>query len=119
MSFINFLIISCSVILNAIAQLFLKKGAQNIDLSQGAIALFQNLILNFYIWSGFTCYGLSIFIWIIALSRVDVSTAYPMLAMGFIFNAIAAWYIFGEPLGAYKLGGMALIISGMFLIAKS
>jgi multidrug transporter EmrE-like cation transporter len=54
-----------------------------------------------------------------ALSRVPVSVAYPLLSIGYIVNAFAAWYLFGESLTAQKLVGIAVICIGVWLVAKS
>jgi multidrug transporter EmrE-like cation transporter len=58
-------------------------------------------------------------IWILALSRVPVSIAYPMLSVGFIVNALAAWYLFDESLSMQKLVGIGFIIVGVYLVARS
>jgi multidrug transporter EmrE-like cation transporter len=55
----------------------------------------------------------------LGLSRVEVSIAYPMLSIGYVLNAVAAWYLFGESLTAQKLVGIAFIILGVFLVARS
>jgi multidrug transporter EmrE-like cation transporter len=49
--------------------------------------------------AGLGCYVVSVGVWIVALSRADVSLAYPMLSLGYVVNAIAAWYLFGELIG--------------------
>lgn len=79
----------------------------------------MSLIVDLSIWGGFLCYALSIGIWIIALSRVEVSTAYPLISMGFIFNVVAAWYLFGEAITAPKIAGILFITLGVLIIAKS
>ena len=56
---------------------------------------------------------------ILALSRVDVSIAYPMLSIGYVVNALAAWALFGEVLSAGKLAGIGIIILGVFVLARS
>jgi len=61
----------------------------------------------------------SLVVWIMALSRVDVSIAYPMLSIGYVVNALAAWYLFGEALTAFKLTGIGFIVVGVFLVARS
>jgi len=61
----------------------------------------------------------SVAAWILGLSRVDVSIAYPMLSIGYVVNAVAAWYLFGESLTAQKLIGIAFIVAGVFLVARS
>ena len=42
----------------------------------------------------------AIVVWILGLSRVPVSVAYPMLSVGYIVNAILAWWLFGESITA-------------------
>jgi multidrug transporter EmrE-like cation transporter len=42
-----------------------------------------------------------------------------MLSIGYVVNAIAAWYLFGEYLSTQKLLGIAVIIVGVYLVAKS
>jgi multidrug transporter EmrE-like cation transporter len=61
----------------------------------------------------------SVVVWILALSRVPVSVAYPMLSVGYIVNAVAAWMLFGESLGVQKLVGIGFIVVGVFLVARS
>jgi multidrug transporter EmrE-like cation transporter len=61
----------------------------------------------------------SVVVWILALSRVEVSIAYPMLSLGYVVNAVAAWWLFGEVLNAMRLAGIAVIIVGVVLVARS
>ncbi|MFN5192413.1 MAG: SMR family transporter, partial [Burkholderiales bacterium] len=72
-----------------------------------------------HILLGLGCYGVSVIVWIMALSRVPVSVAYPLLSIGYIVNAFAAWHLFGESLTAQKLVGIAVICVGVWLVAKS
>jgi multidrug transporter EmrE-like cation transporter len=58
-------------------------------------------------------------VWILGLSRVEVSIAYPMLSVGYVLNALAAWYLFGESMTAQKLIGIAFIVAGVFLVARN
>nr|ART37752.1 E373 [uncultured bacterium] len=57
--------------------------------------------------------------WIMALSRVPVSIAYPMLSIGYAINAFVAWQWFGEVLTAQKLLGIGVIIVGVILVTRS
>ena len=115
----NVIVILVSVGLNASAQLFLKKGAEILNDPNILENLFFKVILNHFILAGLACYAVSILLWIYALSKVDVSAAYPMISIGFIINVIAAWYLFGEPLGVVKLIGVFFIIVGVFLISRA
>ena len=61
----------------------------------------------------------SVVVWILALSRVEVSIAYPMLSIGYVVNAGLAWFLFGEAVGPQRLAGIAVIIIGVVIVARS
>lgn len=119
----SFLLILTGVLLNAAAQLLLKAGTHAV----GAFEFSKDNILPIGlkiatqppILGGLACYGISVVVWIMALSRVEVSVAYPMLSIGYVVTAFAAWYLFGEPLSFMKLLGMGIIILGIFIISRS
>ena len=48
-----------------------------------------------------------------------MSIAYPLLSLGYVINAVGAWYLFGESVGAMRVAGIGLIIVGVYLIARS
>ena len=111
------------VLLNAGAQLLLKAGTNAVgrfELSaQTILPMGMKLALEPHIAGGLACYVVSVAVWIVGLSRVEVSIAYPMLSVGYIVNAIAAWYLFGESFTAQKLIGIGFIVCGVFLVARS
>lgn len=123
MSAISLALVLTGVFLNAVAQLLLKAGTNAIGHFEfhwnNALPVGLKLAANPAILGGMTCYAVSLVVWIMALSRVPVSVAYPMLSIGYLLNAIAAWAWFGEALGAQKLLGIGFIILGVWLIARS
>ena len=68
---------------------------------------------------GAALYVVSLVVWILGLSRVPVSVAYPMLSLGYVVNAIAAHYLFGEAVSIQRWLGIGFIIAGVWLVAKS
>jgi multidrug transporter EmrE-like cation transporter len=110
------------VVLNAFAQSLLKAGANR--LGEVRFSLEQVLPLGLRVlgeWPfllGFVCYGVSLVIWIAALTRVPVTIAYPMLSIGYVINALIARYWLGESLSASGWTGIALICAGVLLIAR-
>ena len=68
---------------------------------------------------GLGCYVISVAVWVVGLSRVDVSIAYPMLSLGYVVNAFAAWYLFGEVLSVQRLVGIGIILIGVVVLARS
>jgi len=123
MTFTSFSLILTGVLLNALAQLLLKAGTNRIgtfDFSFSNIVPIGKMVaLQPHIIGGLSCYAISVVVWIMALSRVPVSIAYPMLSIGYVVNAFAAWYLFGESLAVQKLIGIGFICAGVWLVAKS
>jgi multidrug transporter EmrE-like cation transporter len=111
------------VLLNAIAQLLLKAGAgslADVELrASNAMIIAGRLLLNIPILAGLACYALSVVVWILALARVEVSVAYPMLSIGYVVNALAAWWLFGENLSGARLAGIGVILLGVWLVART
>ena len=123
MNIATFGFIFTGICLNAIAQLLLKAGTNAV----GAIHLTMDnwfatgikLATQLPIVGGLTCYVLSVVVWIIGLSRVDVTIAYPMLSLGYILNALGAWYFLGEALSMQRLLAIGVILVGVALIART
>src|SRR5207253_8765628 len=115
----SFVLILSGVLLNAAAQLFLKAGTQIVGVvsftRENWWSLGWQIASEPRFLGGFLCYAVSIVVWIMALSRVPVSIAYPMLSIGYIVNALAAWWLFGEVLVASKWLGIGFIIVGVWL----
>jgi multidrug transporter EmrE-like cation transporter len=120
---LTFSLILAGVLLNAAAQLLLKAGTNRVGefafAMENLLPVGTKLALNPFILGGLGCYVVSVVVWIVALSRVPVSVAYPMLSIGYVVNALAAWMLFGESLGAQKLLGIGFIVVGVFLVARS
>ena len=123
MSALSFALILTGVLLNAAAQLLLKAGTNAVghfEFAAGNIVpVGLRLALEPFILGGVACYVVSLVVWIMALSRVEVSIAYPMLSIGYAVNALAAWYLFGEAVTLTRLAGIGVIIVGVYIVARS
>jgi len=118
-----FALILLGVLLNTSAQLLLKAGMSQIGHFEfslaNAVPIGLKVMGNFPIITGLTMYVLSVAVWLLVLSRVQVSFAYPMLSIGYIVNAVAAYYLFGEPLNSMRVLGIFIIIAGVYLVAQN
>jgi multidrug transporter EmrE-like cation transporter len=116
------LILVC-VALNTIAQVLLKAGVKTVgvfNFSMGHIwQAAISLVFEWHIFIGLVCYVASVGVWLLVLSRTEVSVAYPMSSLGYVATAVAAWYLFGEPMTAMRVAGIAFIIAGVYLVARS
>ena len=123
MNVVSFSLVLAGVLLNAAAQLLLKAGINQIGVfaftPENVLPIGLRLAGEPFVLGGLACYVVSVLIWIMALSRVEVSIAYPMLSIGYVVNAAAAWYLFGEAMTAQRMVGIATIIVGVFIVARS
>lgn len=108
-----------SILLGAFAQYFLKIGMASVNLDKPVILIVKNGISNPLLWLGLFCYGLSMIFWLIVLSRMDLSKAYPMVSLGYIFTLILGYFLLGEDLNFNKILGVGLIVGGVLCIARS
>jgi len=111
------------VLLNAAAQLFLKAGTNATGVvtltSENWLSTFARLATTAPIVAGLACYAVSVVVWILGLSRVPVSVAYPMLSLGYVVNAVAAQALFGEAVTLQRWIGIGVIVLGVWLVARS
>lgn len=118
-----FALLMTGVLLNAAAQLLLKAGTNELGVitltRDGWPDTLMRMATQGHFALGAACYVLSLFVWILGLSRVPVSVAYPLLSVGYIVNAIAAHYLFGEAVTVTRWAGIGFIVVGVFLVARS
>jgi drug/metabolite transporter (DMT)-like permease len=116
-------LIILSVFINASAQLLLKAGMNRIGYFNFSWAnvgpITAQVIINPFIMIGLAFYVLAVVVWLLVLSRTDVSIAYPMISLAYVVNAIAAYYLFGENLSLMRMAGIGVILLGVYLIART
>ena len=124
MSVLTWVLILTGVGLNAAAQLLLKTATRplahftafNADTLGGSIVI---LTRSLPFWSGMFCYAASLCVWLAALAKAPVSTAYPMLSLGYVIVAVVSVGWLGESLSPAKMLGIALICLGVVLVSRS
>lgn len=123
MSLLSWSLIFTGVMLNAAAQLLLKAGTNAIGQfafsKANILPVGWQLATEPHILAGMVCYAISLIVWIMALSRVEVSIAYPMLSVAYVVNALAAWYFFGEAVSITRLMGIGIIVLGTYIVART
>jgi multidrug transporter EmrE-like cation transporter len=123
MTLSTFGFIFTGIMLNALAQLLLKAGTNAVGAihlnADNVVPTAVKLATQLPILGGLACYVVSLVVWIIGLSRVDVTIAYPLLSLGYIVNAFGAWYFLGEAMSAQRMLAVGVIIIGVALLARS
>jgi multidrug transporter EmrE-like cation transporter len=120
---LTFALILFGVLLNAGAQLLLKAGTTAVGHFEfsgaNVLPIGWRLATEPHILGGLSCYVISVVVWVLALSRVEVSIAYPMLSIGYVVNAAAAWFLFGEAVSMQRMAGIGIIVLGVYVVARS
>jgi drug/metabolite transporter (DMT)-like permease len=116
-------LILLDVALNVAGQLSLKFGMSrlgNFSLSLSVLpSVFVHAATNAYVLLGLCCYSLGFMVWLIVLAKAEVSYAYPMISLGYVFTAVLAWHLFGEHVTITRMVGILITCLGVFIIARS
>lgn len=123
MKLADFAVLSCGVLLNALAQLGLKAATQVsgplVASDAHVLRRALDLLVVPSLWYALGAYGLSVVVWLVGLSRVPVSQAYPLLSLGYVLNIGLAWWLLGEAPNAQRVVGIGVIVLGVWLVARS
>ena len=119
----DFSILFCGVLLNALAQLGLKAatratGPLAVDTGHAWQHALELLVVP-SLWFALCAYGLSVVVWLVGLSRVPVSQAYPLLSLGYVINIGLAWWLLGEVPNVQRVAGIGVIVLGVVMVARS
>lgn len=74
-------------------------------------------LTNPYVILGLLLYGASSLLWLLLLSRLEVTVAYPFVGLGFVITMFLGSILLHEPLGLTKIIGTLLVVAGVILIA--
>ncbi len=117
-------ILAASILLNVCGQISIKQSILNFQGSAGEDTYFGLSTAGPILFSpltllGLALYGVSAIFWISALSRVELSYAYPLLGIGYVIVAVAAWQLWGESLGLQRIVGTLVVGFGVYLVGTS
>lgn len=107
-----------SVVFAGSGQLLFKAAVNEIGELQLSIDMFINMATNLYLWMGLTVFGISAFLWLIALMKAELSFAYPFLSLSYVIVLLGGALIFNEQITALRLVGFLVIITGLFIVAN-
>lgn len=128
MPFRSIVMALCSVLLISIAQLSMKWGMSELKLLWPEIvnmwqtSHYSNIASlikpTLAVFSGLTCYGLSMAFWVLALKKLPLSVAYPLLSISYVLVYLGAVYLpwLNEPLSWSKAVGILLILIGLIFV---
>lgn len=112
-----------TVLFNVSGQLLMKRGMTMVGPITGDLSLLIGSLgkafLNPYVLAGVGAYAASSIFWLILLSRVDLSYAYPALSLGYVLITLVSVLFLGEHVSALRWAGVIVICVGVILISRS
>ncbi len=112
-----------SVVAGGAGQILLKQGMTRIGeitlVADQIPLILWRLATNPFVVGGLTLYAGGTVFWLAALSRVDLSFAYPFASLSYIIMLLASWQLFNENITLMRLAGTMVIGFGVFLISRS
>lgn len=109
-----------SISLSAVAQLLMKIGMAKLRLAGlNGFDLLAGAAANLHVLAGFAAYGVGAVLWLLVLSRTELSLAYPLVSAGFVLVAALSWLVLGEQLSLARLCAITLIVAGVVLMGFS
>jgi drug/metabolite transporter (DMT)-like permease len=107
------LLLFISVLLNSLGQLFFKLGTGDLELTVAGVT---SVITSKYLVAGITVYGVSLVLYLVALSKADLSYAYPIISLTYVFVTLLSYFVLQEHVGVYGWIGVLFVVIGVALI---
>jgi drug/metabolite transporter (DMT)-like permease len=117
----DFLLLFFNVLLTVMGQILFKHGMNTvgrINSVRDALEKLTQAFLNPYVLSGIAIYGFTTLVWLVILSRVKLSIAYPMLSSGYVLSILFSWMLFKESIPKIRMIGALIICIGVYLVAQ-
>jgi len=121
----SMILILVAVLLGVLGQLLLKMGMTQVGSLEskgglgGLVQMGVQVFSNLKVLGGFAAYGFSSLFWIVVLSKIDLSLAYPMLALNYVLVPLTAWLFLNEQVPPLRWLGIGVVILGVVVISRS
>jgi len=109
--------------MSSTAHVVLKKGMLSLEQhpASQSISLIETVwttATNLWILGGMILHVGALIVWLWALSRVEITFAYPFLALGYVLVSLMAWFWLGETITPARMTGMLIIIIGLIVLSR-
>jgi multidrug transporter EmrE-like cation transporter len=108
-----------AVALGVVGQMVMKTGMTKVgQINAFNLSVLVKMFTNPTVLGGIACYALSSVVYLMAISKLPLSFAYPMVGLGYVVVVLLSWLLFKEPVSWVRWAGVALICGGAFLIGR-
>jgi drug/metabolite transporter (DMT)-like permease len=113
-----------AVVISVLGQVSLKVGMNQVGaIDAGSLARPMETLMQVFstplVWLGLSCYGVSALLWLVVLSRLDLSYAYLMLASMYVLIPLVSWLFLGERIPPMRWLGMVVVVLGVVIVARN
>ena len=119
---LGFLLILGTIAATVAGQLLAKKGVLQVGASPAHLALIPRFLLriftNVYVLCGVACGAIAAMCWTVALSRIELSVAYPFLGLGLVLVLVFSGLFFGEAVPLNRWLGVLIVCVGLVIAAR-
>ena len=119
-SFKDFIILFCNVLLATSGHFLLRAGMRRVGRVESlsdAIPKLLHAFPNPFVIGGIAVFGFTTLVWLVILSRVNLSIAYPMIGLGYVLSIPFAHIFFKEQVTPFRIIGAILICIGVYFVA--
>lgn len=108
----------CCTIIGAAAQVLIKKGASALGANPTMLQTALAMVLTPALFAGYSMYGISTILLVLALRHGQLSLLYPVFAMTYVWVTILSVVVFHESMNPYKLAGIVTIVAGIAVLGR-
>lgn len=115
----EFFLLLSAILASVAGQFFLKAGALKLGKvsSENLLSHILNIATIPELMIGLVCYAVGAVIYILVLTRVNLSIAAPAAALAYVFVALIGHSLFHEEIPIERVVGIGLIVCGVVLVA--
>lgn len=114
----SFILVVCCTVIGAAAQVLIKKGASALGANPTMLQTALAMVLTPALFAGYSMYGISTILLVLALRHGQLSLLYPVFAMTYVWVTILSVVVFHESMNPYKLAGIVTIVAGIAVLGR-
>lgn len=114
----SILLVTLCTFIGAAAQVLFKSGVATLPHTNGWLPALLAMALNVRLLVGYTLYGLSAVLLVLALRHGELSLLYPVIALTYVWVSILSVLVFHEEMSPSRVAGIAIIVCGVAVLGR-
>jgi multidrug transporter EmrE-like cation transporter len=114
----SILLVAMCTVFGAAAQMLIKAGANKLPHLVGVLPNLFAMATNLELVAGYSLYGISTVLLVVALKHGELSLLYPVIALTYVWVAILSIVVFHEEMNLLRAAGVIVIVVGVAILGK-